>query len=987
MQCFHYRAVSPHSIAWGIFCCFFLLVTGCGETKSPSDPAPVAANPSNTPTNGASATGVMSPAEVGVASVTARGGSIELSGARDEWITCTLRLGALPAARDDGVVALKLTSGAQGQSIAPSDFRVYQIVDVPVDTNRAGFVRHTGMPGSRATMPRALLPLTVKDKQVDLSQLRDPRHPADPAQHAPGSGQSTLVWIDLRIPADQQPGKFTANFELYNGQDEEPMAALPVAINVHDFAVPAQRRLQMINRLDWKSLQIHYPEQFGALRPALLNRSDVANREAVDVLDRLMKLAQEHRTQLYIPRLQPTVKWPAMQPPLVDWRDFDSLVAPWMSGEAFADKVPLGYWPLPPIDYLENISPTPRMQYWADAASHFDQLTWLDRSAVQLALGGTTRTAVENRLILSAETNRILGAHLRVRVQLPLELDQIQLASTDNPALIDSAQTARLICAAPGLISTSPLHKWPQELARPQAWIRTDDRNLIPYVGAGGDESDVRVWAWMAFLRNANMIEWEGGLPQEKTIAEPADPNELIWFYPGQWFGLNEPVATLQLKWLRRAEQDFEYLQQAKDRGSLVGVLPMARVLTKPVEITADQNADPTYSLLIGTADALAWREGQELVARMIALRVPGQPVDENKVADVNLQSLRWMEPLERPTILPRTTFWSLIPAQQGGLGMWASLRVGMDLYNASDTTPDQNTLKFEQMSRGWQVQPQAQNIPKLTMYHVARVGLSAQIDPNLVEGGKYSPIRAIFTNGFNGQATPVDFVVPLGICFRRDRAPRINGSLEDWPPEDALQYGPLVKMMSRPSLQRHEIEWATTRSEVYSGYSDETLYLGFRVDGVSKQNDALAGRNFLDYQFRRAWGEDVCQMIVQAVYEDGSTGPLLHIALKPAGNLWVERKGDPRASLDPWQPIDAGIEYGKTVKDDVWRGEISIPWKSLINDRLTENFARQGKPNVPAMLKFNFIQHKHALGESASWAGPIDFGRDDAFTGAVLLK
>lgn len=193
--------------------------------------------------------------------------------------------------------------------------------------------------------------------------------------------------------------------------------------------------------------------------------------------------------------------------------------------------------------------------------------------------------------------------------------------------------------------------------------------------------------------------------------------------------------------------------------------------------------------------------------------------------------------------------------------------------------------------------------------------------------------------------------------------------------------------MMSRPSLQRHEIEWATTRSEVYSGYSDETLYLGFRVDGVSKQNDALAGRNFLDYQFRRAWGEDVCQMIVQAVYEDGSTGPLLHIALKPAGNLWVERKGDPRASLDPWQPIDAGIEYGKTVKDDVWRGEISIPWKSLINDRLTENFARQGKPNVPAMLKFNFIQHKHALGESASWAGPIDFGRDDAFTGAVLLK
>ena len=30
---------------------------------------------------------------------------------------------------------------------------------------------------------------------------------------------------------------------------------------------------------------------------------------------------------------------------------------------------------------------------------------------------------------------------------------------------------------------------------------------------------------------------------------------------------------------------------------------------------------------------------------------------------------------------------------------------------------------------------------------------------------------------------------------------------------------------------------------------------------------------------------------------------------------------------------------------------------------------------------------HRTATGESASWAGPVDFGRDDAFTGLLVLR
>jgi hypothetical protein len=38
-------------------------------------------------------------------------------------------------------------------------------------------------------------------------------------------------------------------------------------------------------------------------------------------------------------------------------------------------------------------------------------------------------------------------------------------------------------------------------------------------------------------------------------------------------------------------------------------------------------------------------------------------------------------------------------------------------------------------------------------------------------------------------------------------------------------------------------------------------------------------------------------------------------------------------------------------------------------------------------MLRFNFSQHRAATCESASWAGPVDFGRDESFTGVLYLR
>ena len=107
--------------------------------------------------------------------------------------------------------------------------------------------------------------------------------------------------------------------------------------------------------------------------------------------------------------------------------------------------------------------------------------------------------------------------------------------------------------------------------------------------------------------------------------------------------------------------------------------------------------------------------------------------------------------------------------------------------------------------------------------------------------------------------------------------------------------------------------------------------------------------------------------------------GTAMHIVCKPSGAQWVERKIDASFGDNEWVPVEgSGVGYAATTAaGGQWRGEVAIPW-SAIGD------ASRGRP---ALLRFNFAQHKTANGESTSWCGPVDFGRDDAFTGTLVIR
>ena len=81
-------------------------------------------------------------------------------------------------------------------------------------------------------------------------------------------------------------------------------------------------------------------------------------------------------------------------------------------------------------------------------------------------------------------------------------------------------------------------------------------------------------------------------------------------------------------------------------------------------------------------------------------------------------------------------------------------------------------------------------------------------------------------------------------------------------------------------------------------------------------------------------------------------------------------------------------MRFAATVdQGGVWRGEVTLPWSAL-RDRITEQqLGDRARDARPALLRFNLSHHDGETGRSASWAGPVDFGADEHFTGALILR
>jgi hypothetical protein len=953
-----------------IFLALILVLVGC-QTRSESNPAKIA-------------DGSASSLEVVDLDTTLEPTAIDqpvtLHAAKNEWTSFAVRI-----LHPDQVVGKQYLRIHASPVITPDNFSAYQVLPMPVDTNRAGYVRQTGVAAATRELPRALLPMNCRSGIVDLSTLRDPAHPFDPQSNPQPGGESPIIWIDVHVPNDAPAGDIAITCDLGAGdQTHTPQtpatSTLTVSLNVYDFAIPRDRHLLMVSEINWDRLQQLYPDAFEAITPRLMNRTDPTYAAPIKILDQLVQMAERNRVEVVIPRMQPTVKWLIAQTPQVDWSDFDTVISPWLSGDAFADKTPLGFWPLPSVDFLDNYDAASRREYWSSASTHFNERDWLRFSAVFPRTDSPGRATALQSIQYSMKARGILDTHPLVRVAIPLEDDQIQFVSSDNAMLLDPEMVSRLITLAPGLVFGAPTQSWPPELRRPDHWLRTESAGLAPYVGAGASERDVRLWAWLAYLRHATLVFWPDALPEQNDPAEQTDPSKLTLFYPGSWFGVADPVPSIQLKWLRRAEQDYEYLLLAEQRGMRTSALLLDRLITRQVELQPTQAPDPEYGLLTGTVDQKTWDQARALLARVILLRGPAlspdDPVVKSQERDLNLDMVRWQEPKERPYVLPRAAQWLWDDPSRSNGDKWALLHLGVDVYNAGDSRPDENQLLWSRAGDAWEFSPAPTMLGALRTYWVRRFSMDARVNLDRITPDSRKPIEITFVDGYTHAAFNSQAALPVATSTRREGHTEIDGKLNDWSGDDLIHDGNLTKMVDRPSIQHWRIEPSSATSQIYTGWSDDNFYVAFHVNGISAHEGLH--RNFVDYEFRRAWGEDLCEILIQPIFDDNSVGPLTYLICKPNGVCVVKRRLDPKMNVDPWREIDGTtVRYAAESQNGAWTGEAAIPWQLLL----------PGSAAKPRLLRFNFIQHFQSTGESATWAGPIDFDQDDSFMGLLFLK
>ncbi len=562
---------------------------------------------------------------------------IGISAAKNEWTSLALQVGDLPQG-PRWKLRVNFSPAISTESVS-----AYQALTMPVDTNRAGYLRQTGLPASERELPRALLPMHCDNGEIDLRSLRP--------SHSPGY---PIIWIDLHVPENTTAGDYAVQCQVTADGLAAPAATLVGTLHVFDFAIPENPHLLMVSELGWDRLESLYPDAFEAITPRLMNRGEDKYAAAISVLDQLVGLAQANRVEVVVPRLQPTVKWLAAERPAVDWSDFDTVVSPWLNGDGFADKTPLGFWPLPRADFIDDYDPASQREYWSNAATHFNGQDWLEHSAVTLFKRNSARARAMESIQYSMLARSILEAHPLLRAILPLEDSQVQFASSSFPMALAPEMAGRIAALAPGLVFGPAAQSWPSDVRPPEYWLDTEAQGLVPYIGAGMDQRDVRLWAWLAYLRRADLVYWAGALPDQDDPSQPANPGKLTWFYPGSWFGVDGPVPSIQLKWLRRAEEDFEYLLLAEERGMRTNGFLLARLLTRQVELQPTQSPDAEYGLLSGTIDQATWDDARQLLARSILARppesLPDDPAVEKAEQRLNLDMIRWQAPRNAPT-------------------------------------------------------------------------------------------------------------------------------------------------------------------------------------------------------------------------------------------------------------------------------------------------------------------------------------------------
>jgi len=887
--------------------------------------------------------------------------AVSLHAAANETVSFQLVFDAGP----DGAKGVRLAwgdlSGPDRQKLPAGRIRAFRMLPLAVREVPAWYLRLVAEPPVPAGRYDPLVPLDVSGSATPLDVDANGR---------------LAVWVDVSVPRDAPAGRYQGTLGVSADGREDWAATLK--LDVHAFVLPDARPVPAIGGFD-------HHELFGALiardgkpfRPVYLDRDNPHVRRGLVLMRQLMRMAHDHRLDLFDRRIRPVMKRAGDEGVKLLWDDYDAVVAPYLSGTAFDDRIGCAAWPVPVYEDWPSPQPyggrsSPRYAQTVSAVldacrEHFAKnlragrqaFHWPCRGRVgsetyarHRALAGLARKHDPNTPILCAlPPSAPAGAPWRVPGDLRAFADI--LAPRGN--LLD-----------PSLAASAPRAGHPLK----GVWLAPATPPYLPSLGVIAGAADARAFVWLAMKYRCSGLFLPDVLHWASDPFAPVAGSETRLFYPGTIAGLAQPLPSVRLKRLRRGLQDIAYLWilRKRQREGVLGAAMNSLVWYGALAACGDNYLDPRLGGW--ERDGATWALARRILAEEVQAVVSAAHAPRTSSL---AHRLNWRRLEERTRRLAVEQVRSVVrPA--GGQNAPASktlrLTVLVDLFNRHGREASVRA-DFAKLPKGWKslVPPgRSTKIPPVT---AAVLRLEAEGPAPLpVAGDAKAPMPIRLTSNVEGERR-IPAAVGFLVVGRTKTPPTIDGLLDDWPLR-ASNTARGFRLIGRRGRTGDGL--AKRQTMAFCLRDDKTLYLAFRCEEPNLPGMVKKPSNRVHYEQLIASGED----LVEVLFDPGGkvTGPegLYHLIIKPNGVLVSERgvRSDPALGrVRPWAPF-ASVAIAE--RPGAWTAELAIP------------LAAFGDGANEALWRVNFTRFATQGAEASSWSGAPRYFYDPRNLGTMLM-
>ncbi len=939
---------------------------------------------------------------------------LRLSAALNE--TIAFQIGLASAAPPAGPFDVRIEdfTGPGGVLKSAEIATIYKAHYTRVTEYRSWYPRHVGKPAVPTLFPDVLVPWDA---------------PRGGGPVRVDENRNEVVWVDLTTPTTVEPGLYAGRIEVRRAGGGEVAFVCNVRLTILPIAVPNRRALPVVARVDPRDLlKAHVGWQRSAAEPLQLLPTEPSHAGAIGVVNATMRLLQSHRLNPVLWAAFPKHRLAGERSVEIDWEDYDALVAGWLDGSSFVDRVPLDYWPLPAT--LEHpsaekndgvMSPAyARLlgAYLEACADHFAEREWAARGFFRPAAPGPLSTGAVEQIKQLAEIARaaksapptrarpIAAASEQDQDAAPTDSAATETENADNtepsrPIAAAGARSIPLIAHLPGrslrglgwhnaptaelgeVAIWAPPANWfepavmtRQRLNQQQTWFVPGTPPYSPSLAIEAPATDAVLLPWQAYRYGAEGIWLEhagrnpvGGAERDRAAGPVVALDEAGLVYPGEPFGLtDQPAPSRRLKRLRRGLQDVELLTLLARGGRAF----LAKSL-------ADQ--------------VIAWAFTDACISDLQTTRAAGWPVDASIPALARVLVLQELTGQTLETSIPpgeiaatdSTTRWGMLmnqaqrirPEPEG-----VRLSVNENGFTAFVLTAVSNftsrgvstSWALSDLPEGWSASDAASQTvgPQARQANQIEITIPA-LSPR--EDGVHPFTARCEVEG--GGMTPLAMRLAATSAPLIDTPPRIDGELDDWTitPTNTAGDFRLVAVADRPGAATVR-DVPTLPTQAFFCQDGTTLYVAVRCALPEGERPRWESDNVVTVDGAIPWGQEVVEILIDPrVMLEGPASQIYALQIKPSG-LVVARRG---CRTDP--PIGASEEWrcdatvAAAVGRGAWTVEVAIPLSALGRDALRNR-----------VWGVNVTRLDARRGEYASWSGARGHCYRPAALGNLLI-